>query len=265
MTSKQPQSAKQRREQAAAARAAQQAAEARRDRTIKIVGGLAVLVVVGAIIAVGVIGSRSGDNGGSAGPTNDPAAKLPQTVQTSTYGVPYGTGTDAVPLLEVWEDFQCPACAAVEKANGAGMEKLATDGKIRLLWRPTYFLDTNLKNDSSKRAIMAWGCAIDQGKAKEYHNAVFANQPATEGEGYTDEKLIAIAEQVGITGAKKDQFTTCLNDRVYAGWAQNSEAAFQAAGVPGTPTGYLNGKEIQAATLADPAKLEAAIAEAAKS
>ena len=76
-----------------------------------------------------------------------------------------------------WKTTAVDPQGAVEKANGAGIEALANQGKIRLIWRPTTFLDGNLKNDSSSRAAAAWGCAIDAGKAAEYHNTIYANQP----------------------------------------------------------------------------------------
>ena len=60
------------------------------------------------------------------------------------YAIPAGQMKADTPVLQVWEDPQCPACAAVEKANGAGIEELATTGKVQLYYRPTAFLDTKL-------------------------------------------------------------------------------------------------------------------------
>ena len=76
----------------------------------------------------------------------DPNAPLPTGALPAdderAFGVPYpGTATPDAPVLEIWEDFQCPACGAVEQANGAGIESLADAGKIQLIWRPTTFLD----------------------------------------------------------------------------------------------------------------------------
>ncbi len=260
-------SGKNRRDRAAAARDAANAGERRRERTVRIVGGITVLVVVLGIIGVAIFAKNSQNTDPVALPSPNPSAALPTGVlptdDVHAYGVPYGTGTADVPVLEIWEDFQCPACDAVEKANGAGIESLADSGKIRLIWRPTTFLDGNLGNDSSTRAAAAWGCAIDAGKAKEYHNVVFANQPETEGTGYTDEQLLAFAGDAGIAGAALDTFTTCVADRTYVDWTANSTGVFYSSNIQGTPFALLNGVEVPTETLVDQPALEKLVADAA--
>ena len=276
--SQKPVSAKDRRDKAAAARAAQEAAEKRRDRTIKIVGGLGVLVVVGAIIGGAVWQSRSSSsaNGSSTVlPSPNPDAPLPKGVVNSgenAYAVPVADAPATAPLLQVWEDFQCPSCKSLEEANGQGIEELATSGKARVFWRPTAFLDPKLANenaknkapDSSHRAIAAWGCAIDAGKTREYHDIVFKNQPAVEGTGYTNAALLDFGTQSGITGDAYTTFEKCVNDGTYLGWAVNSLKAFNDGAIPGTPAGYLDGTEIKSDVLADKAKLDALVAGATK-
>jgi protein-disulfide isomerase len=247
------------------ARAESEAAERRRERTIRIVGGLVVLLVVGGLLAVGFLAGRDSGNAGSttAAPTPDPSAASPAGVGEN-YGVPYGTGwTSAdeakLPTLEIWEDFQCPACAQVEAASGAAIQALADAGKVKLLYRPATFLDASLAADneangnpnSSARATSAWGCAIDAGKTGEFHNAVFDIQPAQEGVGYSDQQLIDLGTTVGIADADLATYTTCVQDGTYLPWSANSNQEFLEAGVGGTPTAYLNGVELSGADLAD--------------
>lgn len=260
---------KNRRERAAAAQQAANTAEKKRERMVRIVGAVTVLVVVVAIIAVAVVAKNSASStatDSSAVPVEDTSAVLPAGVIAAgegwAYGVPFNPGVDA-PVLEIWEDFQCPACQALEKANGEGIQSLAEAGKIKLIYRPTTFLDKNLGNDSSARAIAAWGCAIDAGKGPEFHNTVYSNPPANEGDGFTDDQLIAFAKQTGITGTELDGFTKCFQDRVYAGWATNSTAIFYSAKIQGTPYGILDGKEVPTATLANQAALEKLVADTA--
>jgi protein-disulfide isomerase len=189
-----------------------------------------VVVVVLGIIGVAVYAKSSSSSSSASGSTStataDPSAPSPKGALPATddhaYGITYGTATN-VPVLAIWEDFQCPACDQVEKANGAGIESLADSGKIQLVWRPTTFLDNNLKNDSSSRAAAAWGCAVDAGKAKEYHNTVFANQPSQEGAGYTDDQLIQFATDSGITGTALDTFKSCFAAKTYLGWAGDAD------------------------------------------
>ena len=261
-------SGKNRRDRAAAARDAANAGEKRRERIVRIVGAVTVLVVVVGIIGVAVVvknQSTSDTASGTSTTAPDENAPLPTGVlpldDARAFGVPYGTAT-GVPVLEIWEDFQCPACGSVEQANGAGIEALADAGKIQLIWRPTTFLDRNLGSDASERAVAAWGCAIDAGKAREYHEVVFANQPEVEGTGYTDEQLVQFAGEAGLSSTELATFSTCFADRTYLPWSANSSAIFYASNIPGTPFALLNGAEVPTEVLANGPALEALVAEA---
>ena len=259
-----------RRERAAMAREAAQAGEKRRERTVRIIGAVAVVVVVGGIIGAAIFArSTDGSASGVEVVEPDPSAPVPAGVLGAdsewAFGVPYGSGSENVPVLELWEDFQCPACASLEAANGAGIAELAEDGLVRLIWRPTGFLDRNLGNDASNRAIGAWGCAIDAGFTREFHDQLYANEPEIEGDGWPNEDFIAIGEQIGMTGEVLDTFTQCVNDGDYRVWAANTTQQFDDGGIAGTPLGKLDGVEIPNATLADKAGLLAAVTEAASS
>ena len=260
---------KNRRDKAAAARAASQSGEKRRERTIRIFGAVTVLVVVVGIIAIAVVAKSTDTTGTPATVAADAAAALPTGVIASgdpnEYGLPYNPAAEGAPVLTIWEDFQCPSCAALEKKNGAGIISLADEGKVQLIWRPTTFLDLRVGNDASVRAVAAWGCAADAGKALEFHGLVYKNQPATEGDGYSDEQLLTFAVGAGIAGPALDTFNNCVAGRTYTGWAANSYDSFLKEEVPGTPAGYLNGILLDGGVLSDPVALEAAIAaEAAK-
>lgn len=258
-----------RRAKADAARNAANAGEKKRERITRIVGVVVVLVVVLGIIGIAVVAKNSSTDasGGASNASADPNAPAPKgtflTGDEYAYGVPFSDAAN-VPVMEIWEDFQCPACQALEKGNGAGIEQLAAEGKIRLIWRPTTFLDRKLGNDSSVRASAAWGCAVDAGKGKEYHNAVFANAPVTEGDGYSEALLLSLAETAGITGAARDTFTSCVTDGTYEPWALNSTQIFYDANIPGTPLVKINGQEITATIAVEQSKLEQAIADATK-
>lgn len=259
---------KNRRDRAAAAREEANAGERRRERMVRIIGAVTVVVVVFGIIGVALLARNSSDTAAVAVPSADPNAPLPSGALPAdderAFGVLYaGTATPDAPVLEIWEDFQCPACGAVEQANGAGIESLADAGKIQLVWRPTTFLDRNLGNDASARATSAFGCAVDAGKAKEFHGTVFANQPEQEGTGWTNEELIAFGGEAGITGADLDTFTQCVTDGTYLGWAANSTEVFYTSNIPGTPLAKLNGVEIPTEILVDQATLEQLVDEAA--
>ena len=255
------------REKSRQAQAAALAADKRRETRFRIIGGLVAVLVVAGIIAVPVLTKKSSTPAASA--SSNPNAVLPTGVSAPTYGVPFGTAAETRPLLEIWEDFQCPGCGDLERTRGADIAKLAEDGKVRLLWRPANFLDDKFpqSNQSSRRATAAWGCAIDAGKSAEYHSTVFANQPTVEGTGFTDSQLLEFGKTAGISGDAYNTFESCVTAKKYQDWAINSAAIFVSDGVPGTPAAYLTSsggdrKEIPADQLRDPARVAALIAAA---
>lgn len=235
-------SAKTTRQRAAEARAKAEAEAKRRDNRNRAIG-IGLVVVLIALIFGGVWFARK-DNASttpdavpSAAP--NPDAAIPTGVDKATWGVPIGTGTDSVPQLQIWEDFQCPICGELETQIGKDIEALAQAGTIRLLYRPANIIEGNFGNTYSQQSFAAWGCAIDAGKTLEYHNTVFANQPATEGAGWTQQQLLQFGKDSGITGDAYSTFEQCVTSQKYAEWAANSFQAFHDDGITGTPTGIL--------------------------
>lgn len=262
--SKSTTSARSAREQAAAARAASQAAEKRRQRVIN----LTIAAVIGAIV-LAIIGGAvyvSNQTKEKSGAVADPDAATPAgaypTGDPLAYGIPFGTNPDA-PTVEVWEDFQCPACQSFEESAGPNLRQLADGGQIHLVTRPTTFLDRSLGTDHSRRATAAYGCAVDAGRGMEYKTTIFANHPGSEGDGWTDDQLVSFAADAGISGADLATFETCFTDRVYLGWATNSTEEFYTLGIGGTPTIKIDGKEVATADVVDPVKFQELIDAAA--
>jgi protein-disulfide isomerase len=262
-----PSSAKDRRERAAQARASAEAGAKRRERLVRIIGGAVVGLLVVGIIGVAWVTSNSEREGTElvvAEP--DPNAPLPAGVLGSNdpyaYGVVYGSANDTAPAVEIWEDMQCPACGDLEAAAGPSLAAAAESGDIRLIWRPVAFLDR--ATDASTRAIAAWGCAIDAGKTREYHDRIYADQPQA-GEGWTDEQLLQYGAEVGLVDDAYTAFEDCVRDRRYVTWGANSTAEAVAAGVQSTPTVLVdgspavNGEEARVLLLTDPVNFLAAL------
>ncbi len=262
------QNAKGRRERAAAARGAAQSSEKRRERLVRIVGGATVVAVMAGIIGVAVYASSNNEStfaNGSAGIVDpDPNAPVPAGMYGADaeipFGVPYGTAPAGAPVLELWEDFQCPACGTLEIANGQGIEQLADEGQMQLVYRPAAFKDSGLGNDSSHRAIAAWGCAIDAGVLSEFHRLVYVNQPAQEGIGWTNDQLIGFGVEAGLGDADLESFTQCVNDGTYLPWAANANQQFYLNQIAGTPSGFINGEAVETGILADQDQLAALVA-----
>ncbi len=226
---------------------------------------VATVVVVVAIIAVvaGVIWVEQSKQDEAVGGGN----ALPPGVTELGAGFPaYAdvTAEAGAPTLDVFEDFQCPACAAFEARLGPTIDELATAGKVEVVYHVKNFLDDNLRNDSSTRAGNAAFCAADAGKFVEYHSQLFANQPATEGDGFSDQTLTGIATAVGISGEELDTWETCYQAGRYDDYIDSVERASFEDGVRGTPTVRINGEDVALEAIATPELLTNAIEVATK-
>ncbi|MFZ0325466.1 MAG: thioredoxin domain-containing protein [Actinomycetes bacterium] len=238
----------------------QQAAADKRKQTITntIIVVVVVVVVVGLFVAV------------QSSRTKAPAsAALPATVTAQGGGVPFGTGPVTV---DVWEDFQCPACKQFEATNADTLKQQALANQIKLVVHPLSFLDapTKLNNTSSVRAANAFACAAGTGEQQtlDFHQLLYQKQPAENPgtEAWSDDDLIAYAKSAGITGS---QFESCVKDGTYNAWVQQIAAAGVDAGISSTPTVYINGNKVDDKTLGtfftDPKALPAAITAASQS
>ena len=245
---------------AAAERKALVEAAAKKARRSRMLVSLAVVAPILLVVIVGVSISLVKSKVDSTVTAPSIASKI------DGYGLVFNAA--AKPQIDIWEDFQCPYCSQLELANGVGIQALADAGKITLIWRPTVFLDGSPASqagpnpNSSVRATMAWGCAIDAGKGAEFHTYLFAHQPAKEGTGWSDDQLTTYASDVGITGSALDTFKACYSSRKYESWVKNSYAAFESEGVAGTPAGFLNGTELTPDQIADPTVLAELVSKA---
>ena len=208
-----------------------------------VIGAIVAAVVVVAVVVAILIG-----NSGKSGPsTGTSGSSAPVGVVGGTGGgilVNPATAKGNAPTLDVYEDFQCPSCAQLEKAMGPAMASMAKAGQVKLVVHVLSFLDANLKNDSSSRAANAAACAADARKYLEYHSAVFAAQPAQEVAGYTDAQLTEVAKTAGITGTALTTWQRCTSSGQHAQYVTDVQTGAEKAGVFGTPTVKLNGKDI---------------------
>ena len=205
------------RERLAAERAAAAAAQRRRDLLVR--GGIVALVVI-VVVGIGLIVVLTRKT------TVDPTAAKPAGVQANS-GVPVGTAS--APVVELYEDFQCPICKRFEDVIGATVQAEAAAGHIKLVYFPLHFLDSNLGNDSSFRAANASGCAQDQGKFEAFHDEVYKNQPTKEGAGYTDAQLLDFGKAAGVPDMTR--FTSCVQGQTFKGWVDAVAAQGETAGI----------------------------------
>lgn len=206
----------------------------------------AVVVVAVAIAAVTVYlvmrpdpvdTSTAGDDGATiTAPSSSPNA-LPDAE-----GIRVGDAADGVPQVHIYEDFQCPWCGLLESVSGQAFTEAALSGNIQLTYTLMSFLDNALDTDHSLRAANAAMCADEQGAFPDYHADVFAHQPEEEGQGWTDEQLIDLAEESGVEDI--EAFTSCLEQGTHVKYVKDMQTRSNQDGVSGSPRVFINGEEL---------------------
>lgn len=219
---------------AAALREQERRSERRRRR-------VTVLVVAALVVLVGGHAGRC-----SSRAVRRRTGRLKRCSAADGYGVLLGSA-DAPVLVEVYEDFLCPACGRFEESAGAGLREMTSDGRVRVVFRPMAFLDGASTARYSTRALNAAACAVDAGRFPQYHERLFANQPAEGGPGLSDAQLVALGAEAGITDKG---FADCVDSLDFETWTQGATDAASKAGVVQTPTIRVNGEALAVPTLA---------------
>ncbi|WP_261801353.1 DsbA family protein, partial [Streptomyces buecherae] len=187
-----------------------------------------------------------GSTGGGQQPTGEltkPAHSAGPDGTTVVIGEPKATGT-----LELYEDLRCPPCAQFEQTIGDTVIKDIKAGKYRARFTMGTFLDNTMGGSGSHNALSALGAALDVGPQAflDYKRALYdeRNHPQEGADSFaSDAYLLKVAGQVPALGSNSE-----FQDHVRAGtfdaWAKKMSAAFDASGVPSTPTIKLNGQDL---------------------
>ncbi len=226
-----------------ALRAQQRAqAEAARKKRIIVVTAIAaafVLLLVGGGYAIWLNRDSISAGGGATPPdANDDASGI----------ILYkGTAKPGARKVVVYQDYQCPWCKTFDQAFSSELLTRAKAGDIQLEYHTMTFLDTNLRNDASTRASVAASCADFAGQEQyvKMHDAIYANQPTTEGIGYSDQLLREqLPAQVGITGDALISYQRCYDNKSTKGFVVGMNDKAGRAGVTGTPTYFVDGTNV---------------------
>ena len=209
--------------------------ERRRRRAV--VGGVvaAVVVMVAVVVVIVVQSARTSTSPDAAVPAN-----------TVDGGTAFAVGpADAPVTVDVYEDFLCPACRQFEATAGATLAELTADGTAQVRYHPIAILDRASTDAYSTRALNAAAAVADAAGTEaflDFHDALFAEQPAEGGPGLTDARLVELAAEAGATGPDVEEAITGL---VYEDWTREVTDAASRAGVSGTPTVLIDGAPLQ--------------------
>jgi protein-disulfide isomerase len=183
--------------------------------------GVLALAVVGVLIYAFVIA-----------PPPPPVADVRSPTQPAPYELADGSALGALdaPLtIEIWSDYQCPACAQLARSvNPLLIADYVEPGKVRLAYREFAFL-----GPESIEAAAGVRCAERQGRFWQFHDYLFANAGAENQGGYSAGRLELMARNSGLD---VDQWSSCMADpQVRSEVAAEREEGVR-LGVNSTPT-----------------------------
>jgi protein-disulfide isomerase len=119
-------------------------------------------------------------------------------------------------VVEVFEDFQCPACRAFTEGVEAQLidSTYIASGQVYYIFRQYPFLDdrvvTSKESDQASNASM---CAMEQGRFWDYHDMLYANQQGENEGAFNDKRLQTFAEALGLD---MTAFNACFKENRYS-------------------------------------------------
>ena len=160
----------------------------------------------------------------------------------------------ATPIIDIWVDYQCPACRSFEVLNGGYINEIIAQKKAKVVFHPLTFIGAE-----SIIAANAAACAADENKFVDMNLALFQNQASSENSGkWQGDAMLALGDSIGI---KSDSFKECVREGNYVKWTRNVTDASASKNVNSTPTIRINGKDLDRNTeYGDPVKFKAALA-----
>jgi protein-disulfide isomerase len=210
---------------------------AAKERNRRLLIGLAIVVVLSAVVAAFVVFS------GGGGPAKTPAATPPATASGQSLVV--GSNAKAKYKVVVYEDFLCPYCREFETSSRDFLRAAAQKGTVQIEYRPFHLL----QDDYSTRALSAWAAVLQSGTPKQalrLHDLLYDNQPYEQDANKPGtSKLQSWAKKAGVSSSSvldaMGQADTTFVDA--------ADAAASKAGVTGTPTVFVNGKELSGSSI----------------
>ncbi len=145
-------------------------------------------------------------------------------------------------VVEVFEDFQCSHCRDFnEDIKPLIVEKHVDTGNVYLIFRQFPILE-NAPGGESSQAANASMCAAEQNRFWDYETMLFANQTGTGVGAFSDRRLEAFAEVLGLD---TDTFNACFEDNAYGDEITADLERGREAGVTGTPMLIVNGTLVE--------------------
>lgn len=145
--------------------------------------------------------------------------------------------------IQVYLDYFCPFCKQFEDTNSEQIASLIESGAVTYEVHPISFLDrASLGTRFSSRAANAAACVADKSPNSfwDFNQAMFANQPAEQTAGLSDDEIVDLV--LGIEGIQaRDDIEECIRDEDFKNWVTEVTAYASNFGVPGTDVQAIQG------------------------
>src|SRR5260221_581027 len=191
-------------------------------------GALALVAVVGGLVILRAASVKSPPL------TTDTVAPL----ASGPRGVVRGPDSARVEIME-FSDFECPYCGRFAVLSMPDVEqRILSTGRAR--WRFVHFpLQGHTK---SPYAHLAAACANEQGKFWPMHDLIYQNQEDWSVSTSYQQLIDGLAERAGLD---KSRYASCISERRAWGQVLADKRLGDSLGLNGTPTFFVNGRELR--------------------
>lgn len=149
---------------------------------------------------------------------------------------------DAPVTLTVLSDFSCPMCTSWGNDTLPKLQKYVDDGTLKIQWHNMVIFADQYRSDIAARASIA---AMKQGKLWDFVRAAYGSAPEGEHPTYDENKVIQIAQSVGI--ADLGRFKSDMNAPETQSTVSQETESGHSVGVNGTPFFVLGDSTISGA------------------
>lgn len=149
---------------------------------------------------------------------------------------------DAPVTLTVLSDFSCPMCTSWGNDTLPKLQKYVDDGTLKIQWHNMVIFADQYRSDIAAQASIA---AMKQGKLWDFVRAAYGSAPEGEHPTYDENKVIQIAQSVGI--ADLGRFKSDMNAPETQSTVSQETESGHSVGVNGTPFFVLGDSTISGA------------------
>jgi protein-disulfide isomerase len=193
------------------------------------------LIVAGAVLVIAAFAVWQ--NAGPVGDVIVPESRPRPMAHGRAMGDP-----DAPIIVEAFEDFQCPACRQYSEQIEPQVETAYVEsGEVYYVFRHFPFLDDTVPGSESDHSAIASMCAANQDQFWAYHDTLFANWDGENQGAFSDRRLVAFAEKLGL---EMGEFESCFDNQDPRDLVTQDFLLGRSLGVTGTPSVFVNGEQI---------------------